>query len=129
MRKIYLYNGEQPKLSVHEFINHSNPKVKKKYNFVLKLIAEDKNCMREPYVKHFAIEKYKQLYELRLKAASAMVRIIFYEVDDVIILLHAFVKRNRRDTEQALEYSLKIIERLNREALNPLEQLEEVTIA
>lgn len=122
-----MYSDEQGKSQITEFINNSNPKIRKKYEFILNLIADENNRLKEPYVKHFSIEKYKQLYELRLKAANTMIRIIYYEADKNIILLHAFVKRDRRDTEKALEYSLKIIEKLNRESLCPFECLTEVT--
>lgn len=122
-----MYSDEQGKSQITEFINNSNPKIRKKYEFILNLIADENNRLKEPYVKHFSIEKYKQLYELRLKAANTMIRIIYYEADKNIILLHAFVKRDRRDTEKALEYSLKIIEKLNRESLCPFECLTEET--
>lgn len=122
-----MYSDERGKSQITEFINNSNPKIRKKYEFILNLIADENNRLKEPYVKHFSIEKYKQLYELRLKAANTMIRIIYYEADKNIILLHAFVKRDRRDTEKALEYSLKIIEKLNRESLCPFECLTEVT--
>lgn len=121
-----MYSDEQGKTQITEFIKNSDPKIRKKYEFILKLISDENNCLKEPYVKHFSIEKYKQLYELRLKAASTMIRIIYYEADKNIILLHAFVKKDRRDTEKALEYSLKIIEKLNRESLCPFDCLTEV---
>lgn len=37
--------------------------------------------MREPYVKHFCIERYQALYELRAKSKN-LVRIIFTLTDD-----------------------------------------------
>ena len=128
MRKIYLYKDDGARGQVDTFINTSNIKIKKKFDFILKYIADERNQFKEPYVKHFSIEKYKRLYELRLKAAGAMVRIIFYNIDDNIILLNAFIKRDKRDTEQALEYALKIIERLDRVAETPIDYLSEVEI-
>ena len=127
MRKLYIYNSGEGKNQIEDFINHSNPKIKKKFEFILRLIADENNPLREPYVKHFSIEKYKKLYELRLKAAGTMVRIIYYEAEKNIILLHAFVKRDKRDTEQALEYSLKLIDKLDRKAENPFDYLTEVS--
>ena len=79
-------------------------------------------------MKHFSIEKYKHLYELRLKAAGTMVRIIFHNIAENIILLNAFIKRDKRDTEQALEYALKIIEQLDRVAETPVNYLSEVEL-
>ena len=63
-------------------------------------------------MKHFSIEKYRKLYELRIKATGIMVRVIFYEHNGEIILLHAFYKRDRKDTEKALETGLKILHSL-----------------
>ena len=123
-----MYNGGEGKYQITDFIKKANPKIKKKFEFILRLIADENNQLKEPYVKHFSIEKYKRLYELRLKAAGTMVRIIYYEEDKNIILLHAFIKKDKRDTEQALEHALKLIEKLDRESQSPFDYLEEVTL-
>lgn len=122
-----MYNNKDRE-TVRDFISRSNPKIKKKYEFLLRFIADETNQLKEPYVKHFSIEKFKQFYELRLKAAKTMIRIIYYKADENIILLHAFNKRDKRDTEHALEYALKIVKSLDDKALNPFEMLVEVEI-
>ncbi len=123
-----MYKNECAKGQVDTFIKTSNIKIRKKFDFILRYIADERNQFKEPYVKHFSIEKYKRLYELRLKAAGTMVRIIFYNIDDNIILLNAFIKRDKRDTEQALEHALKLIEHLDRVAETPVDYLTEVEI-
>ena len=123
-----MYKNDGAKGQVDSFIKTSNIKIRKKFDFILKYIADERNQFKEPYVKHFSIEKYKRLYELRLKAAGTMVRIIFYNIDDNIILLNAFIKRDKRDTEQALEHALKLIEHLDRVAETPVDYLTEVEI-
>ena len=123
-----MYKNEGAKGQVDTFIKTSNIKIRKKFDFILHYIADESNQFKEPYVKHFSIEKYKRLYELRLKAAGTMVRIIFYNIDDNIILLNAFIKRDKRDTEQALEHALKLIEHLDRVAETPVDYLTEVEI-
>ena len=123
-----MYKNEGAKGQVDTFIKTSNIKIRKKFEFILRYIADERNQFKEPYVKHFSIEKYKRLYELRLKAAGTMVRIIFYNIDDNIILLNAFIKRDKRDTEQALEHALKLIEHLDRVAETPVDYLTEVEI-
>lgn len=123
-----MYKNDNEKKQIEEFIKNLNSKVKKKLDFVLKYIADENNQLKEPYIKHFSIEKYKMFYELRLKAANTMVRIIYYSIDDKIILLHAFIKKDKRDTEQALEYALKLVERLDKEAQSPMDYLSEVKI-
>ena len=123
-----MYNGGEGKYQITDFIKKANPKIKKKFEFILRLIADENNQLKETYVKHFSIEKYKRLYELRLKAAGTMVRIIYYEEDKNIILLHAFIKKDKRDTEQALEHALKLIEKFDKESQSPFDYLEEVTL-
>lgn len=109
MRKMYTYKtgNKQP---VEEFLRNANEKIQHKALFQLSYIRDERNGFYEPYVKHFSIPRYKLFYELRIKAAGFMVRIIFYEKDSDIILLHAFYKRDRKDTEKALETALKIFE-------------------
>jgi len=109
-----------------EFINKSNIKVKKKFGFILRYISDESNPMKEPYVKHFSIEKYKMLYELRLRASNTMIRIIFYCIYDKIILLYPFIKKDSKDTERALEYSLKLIEKIDVNSIIPIERMKEV---
>ena len=123
-----MYKCGDARGQVDTFIKTSNRKIKKKFDFILRYIADEKNQFKEPYVKHFSIEKYKRLYELRLKAAGMMVRIIFYNIEENIILLNAFIKRDKRDTEQALDYALKLIERLDRSAETPVDYLSEVDV-
>ena len=123
-----MYKNDGAKGQVDSFIKTSNIKIRKKFDFILRYIADERNQFKEPYVKHFSIEKYKRMYELRLKAAGTMVRIIFYNIDDNIILLNAFIKRDKRDTEQALEHALKLIEHLDRVAETPVDYLTEVEV-
>ena len=123
-----MYKNDGAKGQVDSFIKTSNIKIRKKFDFILRYIADERNQFKEPYVKHFSIEKYKRLYELRLKAAGTMVRIIFYNIDENVILLNAFIKRDKRDTEQALEHALKLIEHLDRVAETPVDYLSEVEL-
>ena len=123
-----MYKNDGAKGQVDSFIKTSNIKIRRKFDFILRYIADERNQFKEPYVKHFSIEKYKRLYELRLKAAGTMVRIIFYNIDENVILLNAFIKRDKRDTEQALEHALKLIEHLDRVAETPVDYLSEVEL-
>ena len=107
MRQISVYE-QNGKSIIEKFISQTNDKVKRKLKRQLEYICDERNGFTEPYVKHFSIEKYRQFYELRVKASGTMVRIIFCENDSEIILLYAFYKRDRKDTEKALECALKI---------------------
>lgn len=128
MRNVYIFKNNDCKKQVDNFINSLDKKVKRKFEFVIKYIADESNQFKEPYVKHFTIDKYKQFYELRLKASGIMVRIIFCNIEANVILLYAFIKKNRRDTEQALDYSLKLKEQFGSADVLPVEYLNEVKI-
>lgn len=126
MRKVYVYRNNSGEIPVSDFIENTHKKIRSKFEFMLRYIKDENNPLCEPYVKHFTIDKYKMLYELRIRANGTMVRIIYYKAEENIILLHALFKKSRRDTENALEYALKILNSFDDSALYPMEQLAEV---
>ncbi len=121
-----MYKSDDGRVPIDEFLYQSHRKVKSKFDYMIKYIQDEKNVLCEPYVKHFQIYKYKMFYELRLKAAGTTVRIIYYITNNNIILLHAFYKRDKRDTEQALEYSLKLLNKLEENPIEIIDKLKEV---
>ena len=126
MRKIYVYRNDAGEVPVLRFIESTHKKIRSKFDFMLNFVKDERNMLCEPYVKHFSIDKYKMLYELRIRANGTMVRVIYYKAEENIILLHAFFKKSRRDTENALEYALKILSSFDDSALYPTEHLTEV---
>ena len=87
----------------------------------------------EPTVKHFTIERYNKLYELRARS-QVMVRIIFTIQDDgSILFLVPFIKKHTRNTMQALDSSLKILKQIQSEACHvceiPIARIFEETTA
>ena len=126
MRKIYVYRNDAGEIPVLRFIESTHKKIRSKFDFMLQFVKDERNMLCEPYVKDFSIDKYKMLYELRIRANGTMVRVIYYKAEENIILLHAFFKKSRRDTENALEYALKILSSFDDSALYPTEHLTEV---
>lgn len=126
MRKIYVYRNDAGEVPVLRFIESTHKKIRSKFDFILQFVKDERNMLCEPYVKHFSIDKYKMLYELRIRTNGNMVRVIYYKAEENIILLHAFFKKSRRDTENALEYALKILNSFDDSALYPTEHLAEV---
>lgn len=102
MRKIFITPN------VKDFVEQADDKTRAKINSVLLYLTDDKNPLREPYVKHIAMSKYKELYELRVKASKEMSRVIFTLSEDDIVLLYAFKKKCDRDNEKAFERAFKI---------------------
>ncbi len=102
MRKIFITPN------VKSFMEQADDKTRAKINSVLLYLTDDKNPLREPYVKHISTAKYKELYELRVKASGEMSRIIFTLSGDDIVLLYAFKKKCNRDNEKAFERAFRI---------------------
>ena len=107
MRKIYIYDAGESQ--VEKFFLKADSKIQKKLRFQMEYIKDVRNSFTEPHIKHFTIDRYKELYELRIKAAGTMVRVIFYEDDCDILLLYAFYKHDKRDTQKALDTAIKIL--------------------
>jgi len=102
MRRIFITPN------VKAFMEQADEKTRAKINSVLLYLTDDKNPLREPYVKHISTAKYKELYELRAKASGEMSRVIFTLSGDDIVLLYAFKKKCDRDNEKAFERAFKM---------------------
>ena len=102
MRKIFIT------ANVKGFMEQADDKTRAKINSVLLYLTDDKNPLREPYVKHISTAKYKELYELRVKASKEMSRLVFTLSGDNIVLLYAFKKKCDRDNEKAFERAFKM---------------------
>lgn len=111
MRKIYAY-FDGTNCPVNEFLKKAEEKIKKKFKFCLEYLEDDKHCFCEPYVRHFSGGRFSRLFEVRVMALSKMVRVIFYEYNEEITFLHAFYKKELKDTRNALEVSLKILDNI-----------------
>ena len=92
---MYVYRNNSGEIPVSDFIENTHKKIRSKFEFMLRYIKDENNPLCEPYVKHFTIDKYKMLYELRIRANGTMVRIIYYKAEENIILLHAFFKKKQ----------------------------------
>ena len=68
--------------------------------------------LKEPHYKHFSIERYSSLYEVRERGKSADSDYFYLLGRRDVLLLNAFLKRKQRDTMQALEQSLRILAEL-----------------
>ena len=71
-------------------------------------ISDAKNGFCEPYVRHISQNRFKDMYEMRLKVSGIMARIIFLKQENDIVLLYGFYKNDKKDTKMALERAFKI---------------------
>lgn len=113
MNQIKIYKPPGRAAPVEDFIESMEPKLRNKLvRQIFYLSQTPLSELKEPHYKHFSIEKYQALYEVREKG-RVVVRIIFTPCPDGgYLLLHAFVKRQKRDMMQALEHSLRLLAQL-----------------
>lgn len=103
-RQIFEFVTTEDKTPVSDFICRLDAKFQKKINIQLDRLRQWDCPLQPPLVKAFRLDRYKDLYELRTRSKQTMTRIIFYfEPGGNIILLHGFVKKQDRATNQALE--------------------------
>lgn len=110
MKNIFVYRPSGRAPQVAAFIDGLEPKLREKLlRQIIPLPRMPPSILREPHYKHFTLERYRSLYEVRAKNGIA-VRIIFTILPgEKVLLLYGFSKRQSRDTMRALEQSLRIL--------------------
>lgn len=114
MRVVRAYRppGKETVTIIDQFLSKLDPKFQRKLRRQFFLLAHTpRNQLIEPHYKHFSLERYSSLYELREKRGIA-VRVIFALWDNDVILLVPFIKKCPRDTLRALEKSLSLLSQL-----------------
>lgn len=106
MKGILIYKPTSKSAPLANFIDGLDPRLREKILLRLYFLTQlEKPEMKEPHFKRFSIERYRDLWELRVKS-KVLIRIIFCTLPNGdVLLLHGFVKRQKRDTMQALEQS------------------------
>jgi hypothetical protein len=104
-----MYQPNEEDAPVALFLSSLDPRLTRKILLqILRLASLHPAEMREPHIKHFVLERYSALYELREKS-KILIRIIFTISNGDIILLTPFIKRRKRDSEKALEQAVRIL--------------------
>ena len=83
MRKIYTYQN------VQNFIEGGDEKLKNKFQNIFAYISNEKNRLCEPYVRHISQNRFKDMYEMRIKASGVMARVVFSKQDENLATLGA----------------------------------------
>ena len=114
MKKLLMFTPQEGLPRLTTFLKSLDPKLRAKLeSLFLMLAVTPAGLLHEPYVKHFTIEKYSELYELRAKS-KILVRIIFtVRPDGAVLFLAPFIKSHKRNTMQALDASLKMLSQLD----------------
>ena len=105
--KIYRPTGKDPPIPA--FFDTLDPKLRRKLKLqLLRLTQISTADLKEPHFKHFSLEKYHQFYEMR-ERSKILIRVIFTITDEEVLLLVPFVKKQSRDSMQALEQALTML--------------------
>jgi len=112
VKKVYLYQSPSGDIPFARFLAVMDVKLKNKLLLGIYNLACIPEYMTEPHVKHFSLARYSRLYEYRARM-RIMVRVIYtLDAHGDIILLHPMVKKRDRNTMQALESSLRMLDEL-----------------
>lgn len=118
--QVEYYRKENGKIPVLEYLLTLNPKMRAKAFSEIELLEKHGADLREPYTKPIKGEKYKDLYELRIKFSSDISRIFYFTFrNNTFILLHGFTKKTEKtpssEIKKALHYKEDYERRFNYE--------------
>ena len=116
MKNLYVYR-KADETDVKQFLLALPDKQRDKFIRQIAMLILPGDILGRPQVKHFQMDRYRCLYELRDKYQNTLVRIIFaYVADGSVVLLEAFIKDHKRKTDMALAAAL---EKLHHTAVHP----------
>ena len=105
--EVEFYKKENGEIPVQEFLLSLNPKLRAKAYSDILLLKQLGIYIREPFATTIQGERYKGLFELRVKFSSDITRIFYFLYEkNTFVLLHGFVKKMNITPERELEKSL-----------------------
>lgn len=112
---VVAYEKENGEVSVEDFLNSLNVKMRAKMFGMIGLLQEKGNQLREPYSKHLD----EGIFELRCKVGSNITRVLyFFYYEGQIVLTNGFVKKTQKtppgEIELAKQRRSDYIERMNK---------------
>ncbi|MCD8067909.1 MAG: type II toxin-antitoxin system RelE/ParE family toxin [Lachnospiraceae bacterium] len=98
-------NGDEP---VTQFLNSLSGKHRAKAIWEIDLLEEHGLSLKMPYVKSIQGERYKGLMELRIQQGNDISRIFYFlPLGNKIVLLHGFIKKDRKTPKKELVTALR----------------------
>lgn len=126
MKRFYTYQ-DAGGVAVEQFLQSFPSKQQERLLRQIAKLLFPQDILGKPPVKHFQMDRYRRMFELRDKYKDTLTRIIFtYDDAGDVILLEAFIKNHKRKTDAALEAALTKMRRIE---LDPTHFLLEVDIA
>jgi len=104
---ILFYETEGGSIPVEDFIRSLPVKHGAKVYWEIELLKEHGTGLKEPYVKQIQGERYRGLWELRIRSGGDASRIIYFMVSgNTVVLLHGFMKKALKTPRKELETAL-----------------------
>jgi len=109
--EIEFFQKENGEIPVEDFLLSLNPKLRAKAYSDILLLKKLGINIREPFSTAIKGDRYKGLFELRVKFSSDISRIFYFLYEkNTFILLHGFIKKTnitpKRELEKALSNKL-----------------------
>lgn len=106
--QVEYYKKENGKIPVLEYLLTLNPKMRAKTFSEIELLEKHGANLREPYTKPIKGEKYKDMFELRIKFSSNISRIFYFAFNgSAFVLLHGYTKKSDKTAIAELEKALR----------------------
>ena len=91
-----------------EYLLSLNPKMRAKAFSEIELLQKHGTTLKEPYTKAIKGEKYKDLFELRIKFSSDISRIFYFTFkNNTFVLLHGFTKKSDKTPKTELDRAIR----------------------
>ena len=105
---VELYEKEDGKTPVLEFILRLNPKQQAKIYREIELLEKFGNELHYPHVDTVKGKKYVDLWELRVELASNIFRIFYFlPKNNKVVLLHGIIKKKQKTPKKELDIALE----------------------
>lgn len=106
--QVEYYKKENDTIPVLEYLLTLPPKMRAKAFSKIELLEKHGSVLREPYTKPIKGDKYKDLFELRVKFSSDISRIFYFTFrNNTFVLLHGFTKKTDKTPPTELERALR----------------------
>ena len=104
---VLFYETESCSVPVEAFIRSLPARHGAKVYWEIELLKEHGTMLKEPYVKQIRGDRYRGLWELRIRSGGDASRIIYFALSgDAVVLLHGFVKKTMKTPKRELETAL-----------------------
>lgn len=106
--QVEYYKKENGTIPVLEYLLSLNPKMRAKAFSEIELLEKHGINLKEPYAKPIKGEKYKDIFELRIKFSSDISRIFYFTFKhNTFVLLHGFTKKADKTPKAELDRAVK----------------------